>query len=55
LQARCHFPRILAAAQQSGARYLLSEDFQAGRQYDDVRVLNPSNTPHPSSGIPGSY
>jgi predicted nucleic acid-binding protein len=32
---------ILAAAQRSGARYLLSEDFQANRRYEDVQVLNP--------------
>ncbi len=32
---------ILAAAQRSGAQYLLSEDFQAGRSYENVRVLNP--------------
>jgi predicted nucleic acid-binding protein len=32
---------IVAAAQRSGARYLLSEDFQAARQYEDVQVLNP--------------
>jgi predicted nucleic acid-binding protein len=32
---------ILAAAQRSGARYLLSEDFQANRHYDEVQVLNP--------------
>ena len=32
---------ILAAAQRSGARYLLSEDFQQGRDYADVKVLNP--------------
>jgi predicted nucleic acid-binding protein len=32
---------ILAAAQRSGARYLLSEDFQPGRRYADVEVLNP--------------
>jgi len=32
---------ILAAAQRSGARYLLSEDFQSNRRHDDVRVLNP--------------
>ena len=32
---------ILAAAQRSGARYLLSEDFQSGRRYGDVEVLNP--------------
>lgn len=32
---------IIAAAQRSGARYLLSEDFQTDRQYEDLRVLNP--------------
>jgi predicted nucleic acid-binding protein len=32
---------ILAAARRSGSRYLLSEDFQAGRRYEDVEVLNP--------------
>src|ERR1043166_7731026 len=32
---------ILAAAQRSGARYLLSEDFQQERDYAEVKVLNP--------------
>lgn len=32
---------IVAAAQRSGALFLLSEDFQADRNFDDVRVLNP--------------
>ena len=32
---------ILAAARRSGSRYLLSEDFQGGRRYEDVEVLNP--------------
>ncbi|HUI80260.1 MAG TPA: PIN domain-containing protein [Bryobacteraceae bacterium] len=32
---------ILAAAERSGARYLLSEDFQGGRDYAGVHVLNP--------------
>jgi predicted nucleic acid-binding protein len=32
---------IVAAAERSGSRYLLSEDFQANRHYDDVQVLNP--------------
>lgn len=32
---------ILAAAQRSGARYLLSEDFQSGRSYQDIRVIDP--------------
>jgi len=29
------------AAQRSGARYLLSEDFQSDRRYQDIQVLNP--------------
>jgi predicted nucleic acid-binding protein len=32
---------ILAAAQRSGARYLLSEDFQNERRFENVQVLNP--------------
>jgi predicted nucleic acid-binding protein len=32
---------ILAAAERSGARYLLSEDFQGERDYAGVHVLNP--------------
>jgi len=32
---------ILAAAQRAGARYLLSEDFQDGRSFGSVQVLNP--------------
>jgi hypothetical protein len=32
---------ILAGAQRSGARYLLSEDFQSARRYEDIQVLNP--------------
>ncbi len=32
---------ILAAAERSGARYLLSEDFQEDRRYGEVQVLNP--------------
>ncbi len=32
---------IVAAAERSGARYLLSEDFQPNRQYGEVQVLNP--------------
>jgi len=32
---------ILAAAERCGARYLLSEDFHAGRRYGGVEVLNP--------------
>lgn len=36
---------IIAAAHRSGARYLLSEDFQSGRRYDDVEVVNPLERP----------
>ena len=32
---------IIAAAQRSGARYLLSEDFQTDREYGGVCVVNP--------------
>jgi len=32
---------ILAAAQRSGSRYLLSEDFQEHRVYGGVQILNP--------------
>lgn len=32
---------ILAAAQRSGAKYLLSEDFQSQRRYQDIQTLNP--------------
>jgi predicted nucleic acid-binding protein len=32
---------ILSAAEQAGCRWLLTEDFQAGRSYDSVTVINP--------------
>ncbi len=32
---------IVAAAERAGARYLLSEDFQADRRFGEIRVLNP--------------
>jgi len=32
---------ILAAAQQQGCNYLISEDMQHGQQVDSVRILNP--------------
>jgi len=32
---------ILAAAEFAGARYLLSEDFAAGRRFEDILVVNP--------------
>lgn len=45
LQARWHVSiwdaMILAAAQASGARELVSEDFQHGQDYGGVKVINP--------------
>jgi predicted nucleic acid-binding protein len=35
---------ILAAAEAAGCRYLLSEDFQEGRRYGAVEVINPFRT-----------
>jgi predicted nucleic acid-binding protein len=32
---------ILRSAKQSGCRVLLSEDFQAGREMDGVKIVNP--------------
>ena len=32
---------ILAAAETAGCKYLLSEDFQAGREFDALTVVNP--------------
>ena len=32
---------IVAAAEQSGSRWLLSEDFQTGRKFGEVTVVNP--------------
>lgn len=40
---------IVAAAQRCGARYLLSEDFQDGRVFGTVQVLNPFE--HSPSGF----
>lgn len=39
---------ILAAAERTRCRFLLSEDFQANRKYGSVTVLNPFETPPPS-------
>lgn len=33
--------RILAAAERARCRWLLSEDFQAGRQFGSVTIVNP--------------
>jgi len=38
---------IVAAAELTQSRFLLSEDFQAGRQFDSVTVVNPFETPPP--------
>jgi predicted nucleic acid-binding protein len=35
---------ILASAERSGCRWLLSEDFQDGRKYGQVQVVNPFRT-----------
>lgn len=32
---------IIASAERSGCRYLLSEDFQSGRKYGTITVVNP--------------
>lgn len=32
---------IMAAAERSGCKWLLSEDFQAGRKYGEVTIVNP--------------
>ena len=37
---------ILASAERSGCQWLLSEDFQAGRRYGSVEIVNPFET-HP--------
>lgn len=42
---------ILGAAELSGCRYLLSEDFQAGRQYGPVTVINPFATTPADLGV----
>jgi predicted nucleic acid-binding protein len=45
---------ILAAAQRSGARYLLSEDFQSARRYEDIQVLNPFERSPTEFGLSGA-
>ena len=40
---------ILAAAEHTGCRFLLSEDFQDGRDFGGVRVVNPFRMPPPAS------
>ena len=36
---------ILAAAERSGARYLLTEDFQQGRSFGVIEILDPFKNP----------
>ena len=36
---------MLAAAQQQGCRYLLTEDLQHLQQVDSVRIINPFQIP----------
>jgi len=43
---------ILAAAEQAGCRWLLTEDFQAGRSYDSVTVINPFQSSPGEFGLP---
>jgi predicted nucleic acid-binding protein len=38
---------IVAAAERTECRFLLSEDFQTGRRFDSITVLNPFDTPPP--------
>jgi len=38
---------IIAAAELSDCRFLLSEDFQAGRKFGSVTIVNPFETPPP--------
>jgi predicted nucleic acid-binding protein len=39
---------IMASAHRQGCRWLLSEDFQHGRDYEGVRVINPFTESPPS-------
>lgn len=39
---------IIAAAERTRCRFLLSEDFQANREFGSVTVLNPFEVPPPS-------
>jgi predicted nucleic acid-binding protein len=42
---------IVAAAEQSGCRWLLSEDFQSGRRFGEVTVVNPFERPPAEFGL----
>jgi predicted nucleic acid-binding protein len=43
---------IIAAAEQSGCRWLLSEDFQAGQRFGAVTVVNPFERSPVEFGFP---
>ena len=38
---------ILAAAELADCSILISEDFQQGRQFDKIQIINPFTTPCP--------
>ena len=40
---------IVAAAERIGCRYLLSEDFQTGRQFGSITILNPFDASPPGA------
>src|ERR1700733_10388828 len=40
---------IVAAAERTRCRFLLSEDFQTGREFGTITILNPFETPPPVS------
>jgi predicted nucleic acid-binding protein len=44
---------IVAAAEQAGCRWLLSEDFQAGRRFGMVTVVNPFRSRPSEFGLSG--
>ena len=50
-EAQVHFwdSLILAAAERTKSSFLLSEDFQAGQKFGSITILNPFETPPPSS------
>jgi predicted nucleic acid-binding protein len=43
---------IIAAAEQSGCRWLLSEDFQAGQRFGAVTVVDPFERSPVEFGFP---
>lgn len=45
---------ILASAERQGCEVLLSEDFQSGRKYGSVQVINPFENEPPRLSEPGA-